>query len=93
MKVIDKIMVSQMTSPRSGNPVANQFVIDTTEGVYFQSYRSIIALRKGGQLYLDKNKWDYSRTTGKYRNRFTGLDTAETKKRIKDGSILLVDLN
>jgi len=36
------IQVNQMCSPRTGNPVANQFVIMTKKGIYFQSYETII---------------------------------------------------
>ena len=98
--------VSNMTSPRSYSPVANQFILtgvpacESFDGVKlpsgnrFQSYRSMIAHKDYmGNLYLDNTYWDYSRTTAKYRNRFTGLNTAETKAGIADGSIKLVDLN
>ena len=34
----------------------------------FQSYQSTIVKKVGGKVYLDINKWDYSVTTGKYRN-------------------------
>lgn len=78
----------------NGNKVANQFIIRTEEGVFFQSYNTIVAKKdKRGQMYLDAEKWNYSRTTAKYRNVFTGLDTKETENHIKDGRILLVDLN
>ena len=33
-----KMRVSNMTSNK-GNKIANQFVIDTDEGIYFQSYK------------------------------------------------------
>ena len=39
------IQVNQMCSPRTGNPVANQFKIYTKKGVYFQSYSTIIAFK------------------------------------------------
>ena len=43
--------------------------------------------------YLDKNKWDYSTTTGKYRNQFLGETKKETEKKIESGEYALVDLN
>ena len=46
-----------------------------------------------GFIYLDKHYWDYSRTTGKYRNEFLGEGIAETRKKIKSGEYRLVDLN
>jgi len=61
------IKVRNMRSPRTDSKVANQFIIDTNDGQYFQSYETIIAFyeNKTGITYLDKNSWDYSRTTGK----------------------------
>ena len=54
-----------------GNKVANQFLITTDEAFYFQSYNSIIAKRTNeGKILLDEKFWDYSTTTGKYRNQF-----------------------
>ena len=86
--------VRQMTSPQSGNPVANQFVIMTKKGIYFQSYETIIAYKPdNGKIKLDSRYWNYSRTTTKYRNMFTGLDTNETKKAIIDKEITLTNLN
>jgi hypothetical protein len=86
--------VESMDSPKTGRPVANQFVIRTSEGEYFQSYRTIIAFRSyDGRISLDTDSWDYSRTTGKYRNIFLRENTAETKKKIKSGEYLLMNLN
>lgn len=83
-----------MTSPRSGSPVANQFEVETPEGRYFQSYHTMIAFRDhSGNLTLDRDGWEYSTTTAKYRNQFTGLTTAETRRMVKDGTIKLDDLN
>ena len=89
-----KIKVHQMTSPRTGNPIANQFEIYTDKGVYFQSYRSIIAFKPhNGKTQLDEYYWDYSRTTSKYRGEFLGENTNETRRRIKEGEYKLVNLN
>lgn len=85
--------VRNMTG-RTGRPVANQFIITHDEGQFFQSYETVIAFRsRKGDLYLDRDAWDYSTTTGKYRNQFTGLDRAETERRIRSGEIVLTDLN
>jgi hypothetical protein len=63
-------------------------------GDAFQSYESIICFMAfGGQIYLDINDWDYSRTTGKYRNIVLGEDIKETRKKIKSGEYILTDLN
>ncbi len=79
---------------RNGNDIANQFEIITPEGLYFQSYDSIIALlSKTGTTTLDANKWDYSKTTGKYRNQFLSETKKETEAKIKSGEYKLADLN
>ena len=87
--------ISNMTSS-NGNAVPNQFIVSDDFGTdYFQSYQATIAKKSycGNPLQLDRDKWDYSPTTSKYRNQFTGLTTAQTKAGIKDGSITLVNLN
>ena len=85
--------VANMTSNK-GNKIANQFVIDTDEGIYFQSYRSIIAFcSNNGKVTLDEKFWDYSTTTGKYRNQFLNEGIAETRKKIKSGIYVLKNLN
>lgn len=72
----------------------NQIEVTTNEGTFFQSYNSVIAIiKKDGSIELDKNKWDYSKTTGKYRNQFLGEDKKETEKKIKSGEYKLVNLN
>lgn len=86
--------VENMTSPRSGREVANQFVITGDNGAQvFQSYGSIIAKIEGGRVTLDEHYWDYSRTTSKYRNEFLGEDTETTRKKIASGEYTLTNLN
>ena len=84
--------VQNMTSAR-GNKVANQFIINDKGEEYFQSYRSIIAKKSQGKIYLDEYYWDYSTTTGKYRNDFLGEGIADTRKKIQSGEYILTDLN
>ena len=85
--------VRQMTSNSSGNPVANQFVIYTDDGTYFQSYNSVIAfIDNNRKIILDSYYWDYSRTTSKYRNQFLGEGTADTRAKIESGEYKLADL-
>jgi hypothetical protein len=77
---------------RSG-PVANQFKVFSEDGVYFQSYSTIIAFKPYGEgkIKLNKTAWDYSRTTGKYRNQFLRETKAETEKKIKSGEYEMVE--
>lgn len=51
-----------------GNAIANQFEIKDYKNdiTYFQSYKTIIAKIEGGKLSVDRQSWDYSRTTLKY---------------------------
>jgi ABC-type Fe3+ transport system substrate-binding protein len=79
----------------NNGPVRNQFVITGDDGSEtFQSYRSAIVRRDAfGKVTLDRKTWDYSTTTGKYRNRFLGESKADTERKIKSGEYELVDLN
>lgn len=78
----------------NGNDVPNQFIIRTDEGTYFQSYSTVIAFRaNNGHVTLDHYKWDYSKTTGKYRNQFLREDKKATEKKIASGEYALDDLN
>src|SRR5665213_509693 len=96
---MENVKVKNMTSAR-GKTVPNQFIITTEDGQYFQSYESVIAFIpqdlgtvsgtfQGSELYphiiLDATYWDYSTTTGKYRNQFLGEDKAATERKIKSG--------
>ena len=85
--------VENMTG-RTGKPVANQFKMHNEKGTYFQSYDTVIAFRPfTGKIEIDRNKWDYSVSTGKYRNEFLGESKKETEKKIKSGEYILADLN
>lgn len=64
----------------------------------FQSYKTIIAVittwADGEKdVVLDRDNWDCSNTTDKYRNKFLRLDKKETLANIKDGTIKLDNLN
>ena len=70
----------------------NQVEVYTDEGVYFQSYDSVVAFKPNSseekiRVGVD---WDYSRTTMKYVGQFLGQNTAKTRKDIKD-EVILVD--
>lgn len=67
------LKVENMVSERSGRAVANQFVItDTENGITtFQSYDStIVSIDRHNKVITVYDAWDYSMTTGKYRNQF-----------------------
>ncbi len=87
--------VSNMVSNRTGKEVANQFSVEDDYGnIYFQSYKSIIVkVSPDNKTLLDSRFWNYSKTTGKYRNQFLGESRTETEAKIKSGEYLLADLN
>ena len=81
-----------------GNKIANQFVItDDKQNEYFQSYNSMIVKKdyesEQVKIYLDQKYWNYSNTTGKYRNIFLNETIKDTKAKIKTGEYILTDLN
>lgn len=87
---------NMVSSTGSGKKIANQFIIETEGGYYFQSYESIIAYKPKAEfckVVLDAKYWDYSRTTGKYRNIFLGEDKETTERKLKGGRYILGDLN
>ena len=89
----NKMKVENMTSNK-GNSVPNQFIIYTNDGIYFQSYNSIICKRTENKVFLDSYYWDYSSTTAKYRRDFLNGEGVEaTRKKIKSGEYILTDLN
>ena len=100
--------VQNMTSAK-GNKIANQFIITGYEDVavetamgmlndsqyfeVFQSYGSTIVKKQDGKVELDEATWDYSVTTGKYRNQFLGETKKETQAKIDSGEYILTNLN
>ena len=88
------MLVKNMTS-NAGNKIANQFIIVDNENnkTYFQSYKSIIVMVHNGKVYLDSYYWDYSNTTGRFRNMFLNETIVDTRKKIDSGEYVLTDLN
>jgi len=86
--------------------VPNQFIIyekgsgangNFIKRELFQSYDhtivEIISWSDREDVRLDEKYWNYSTTTGKYRNKFLGEDRKETEKKIKAGIYKLTNLN
>jgi len=90
-------MKVQNIKNKTGHSVPNQFIITDEKGMeFFQSYNSIICKKPANayeHIELDKETWDYSKTTSKYRNQFLGETTAEIKAKIKSGEYVLTNLN
>lgn len=87
--------VENVTNSRSGRAIANQFIVTQDNGdVTFQSYDANIVTRKSnGEILLDETYWNFSNTTGKYRNLFLNEKRDLTEKKIKVGEYKLVNLN
>ena len=88
--------ISNFTNSK-GNKVTNQFIINDSEFTLFQSYDSVIiktTFEDGKRVvYLDSYYWDYSKTTGKYRNLFLGENKKTTELKIKNNIYKLTNLN
>lgn len=81
--------VQNLTSPRSWRPVANQYDLIHENGIAFQSYSSLIAVRMNGYLYLT-DYHDYSKTTSKYATEWTGYNTEERRNGLKSGRFIRI---
>ena len=113
MDITKEIKAMNMTS-NNGNVVPNQIIIEDKKRheYIFQSYGTTIAKIKKAISYsngyneivindiiLDKDYWDYSRTTLKYLNKFISqythhnTNTKEIRKLINNNIIELSDLN
>lgn len=72
----------------NGRNVPNQFLISYEENgknyEVFQSYNSMIIKWKNGIIIEVGSDWDYSRTSGKYRNLLTGMNKKEFEKMLKE---------
>ena len=65
------LRVRNMISEASGREVANQFIIESGNKTLFQSYDSpIVEIDWTNHVLTVYPHWDYSMTTGKYRNMF-----------------------
>ena len=89
-EVIKNVVRVENIRGNSGREIPNQFIIYGQGWTLFQSYRSPIAMVYYGVTYIFKD-YDYSRTTGKYRNDFLNEGLAETRAKLKSGEYIAVD--
>lgn len=88
------ITVRNMTSPKTYREICNQFIIEGDGHSVFQSYASMIAdIDWKSKTISIGEDWNYSRTTGKYRNLFFdemgmgGLSTTDgLRKAMRNGT-------
>lgn len=88
--ILENLPKCENMQSNQGNDILNQFIIRGNDFTLFQSYNSPIVMRKNGKVYLFKN-WDYSKTTGKYRNQFLNETKKETLDKLKSGDYIAVD--
>lgn len=85
--MVKEITITNMVS-RTGKTVPNQFDVFVygQDGIYhcFYSYDSLIIVIKNGDIIKVGKDYRWSKTTGKYRNRFTGLTLKNLDKYIKE---------
>lgn len=81
--------VQNLQSPRSGRDVPNQYDLIHENGIAFQSYGALIAVRMNGFLYLTDSH-DYSKTTSKYATEWTGFSTMERREGLKSGKFIAI---
>ena len=88
------MIINNMKSNK-GRTVPNQYVIKLNNCDMFQSYETVIAIRDYDsfnnkyEVYLNKEYYDYSKTTSKYRNKYLGLTTKEIEQKIKAKEFIL----
>lgn len=92
--ILDNLPKCENMIGNKGQEIKNQFEIrGQINGVFyvlFQSYKSPIAMIIKNRTFIFSD-WDYSKTTGKYRNMFLGETKAETLKKLKSGEYIAVD--
>ena len=82
--------VGNLSSPRTYRAVPNQYDLECENGIAFQSYDSLIAVRMNGYLYLTSDH-DCSNTTSKYAKEWTGYSTKERREGLKSGKFIFIE--
>lgn len=77
------MQIFNLNSPKTGHPVANQFLILAEDGTkIFRSYSTdIVKVLPNGDTYIS-DKWDCSRTTKKYTCQFLGLTGKQIEQKL-----------
>ena len=86
--------VTNLTSPRTGAKVANQFTIEGNGGEYFQSYDTMIGyISQASNKIIVTEDYNYSNTTSKYFKQwlkewgFSDDDVDYIKKMLRDKEV------
>lgn len=79
-----------------GNVAPHQYIITTEHGQYLQSYDRIVAFApmiEGARVMLDREGWNKTKATSKYRNAFLREDRKTTERKIRQGIYAMAPLN
>jgi hypothetical protein len=92
MELRYNMKVTNLTSPRSGGKIANQFSIEHNGVDYFQSYDTVIARYKPYYIEITTD-YNYSNTTSKYFKQwlkqwdFTDKEIDNLKKMLSNSTV------
>lgn len=89
-------MIVQNMASQNGNKIPNQFIVTLPENVIvFQSYNTVIAQNRNGNIVLDSKALEYSATTTKYLKQFLGTNDSkkQLQAKIETGFYQVEDLN
>lgn len=70
--------------------VNNKNMYISTDGNILKSYNKIIVAKKGGQIYLNADYHDFSKTTARHRNLFLGVNAKEFNENMKKGCYIFI---
>ena len=82
-----KKTIEQMETIHHGSK--HHFIITVGNKKYFQSYGSLIAVVNNGKVTLNRYRWNYSKTTVAYLNRFLGITNKQNMERRASGEYKL----
>tara|TARA_R110000824_G_scaffold71382_6_gene182709 strand:- start:3486 stop:3767 length:282 start_codon:yes stop_codon:yes gene_type:complete len=91
-------MIIEKMKTNFGNDSKDQVIVHDGDRSVFVSYGTPIAaievysMGDFEAVTLDEEYWNYSATTGVYRNKFLGEGIADTRKKIENGTYTLANL-
>ena len=79
------VHIRNLLNKSTGNPVSNQFVIDSDRYSFFQSYSSLVAAYDKNERSITLGQaWNYSKTTLKYLKMWLESDAFSAWAYIRD---------
>ena len=89
------MLIRNCCSPATGNEVPNQYVCNIGDTEIFQSYETVVAIRRPGKPDTVAVGWPFFQTTSRYLYQFLGITGGkkELEARIKNGSTIERELS